>query len=37
MKLDGKNKRKSQIHDWHNRNLFVLFGVVGGGGVSLKN
>ena len=32
MKLDGKNKHKSQIHDWYNRNGFDLFGVVGGGG-----
>ena len=32
MKFDGKNKHKSKIYDWHNRNGSALFGVVGGGG-----
>ena len=32
MKLDGKNKKKSKIRDWHNRTGFALFVRVGGGG-----
>ena len=32
MKLDGKNKNLSKIHDWHNRTGSALFGGVGGVG-----
>ena len=31
MKLGGKNKHKSKIHDWHNQTGSALFG--GGGGL----
>ena len=32
MKLGWKNKKKSKIHDWHNRTGSALFGGIGGGG-----
>ena len=31
MKLGGKNKHKSKIHDWHKQTRSALFGGVGGG------
>ena len=37
MKLEGKNKNKSKIRDWHNRTGSALFGGVGGGEVIRKN
>ena len=32
MKLDGKNKNKSKLHDLYNRTGSALFGGVGRGG-----